>query len=94
MNVLKMIPRHSLCRQELLIRFFYLTSDKQLLLRGYCAKCRIEDIDLYLPLSEMMDDCPDPPMRFTVRDIAELAGMNILLDPPANLPEATQSPPQ
>lgn len=84
MNVLKMIPRHSTCRTELLIRFFYLTSDKQLLLKGYCPKCKIEDIELYLTLSELNDDCPDPPGRFTIKDIADLSAMHILLDPPAS----------
>jgi hypothetical protein len=92
-NILKMVPKHSVCKSELLIRFFFLTDDHQLLLRGYCPKCKVGNVELYLSLTDLYKDCPDPPMGFTILDIAMLKhDFHILLNPAALLPEPPCSP--
>lgn len=79
MNIQKMIPKHSKCGKELLIRFFFLTSNGELMLKGVCSGCKEKDIEIYLPLDDLKADCPPPPMNFTIMDGVILHGMGVRL---------------
>ena len=77
-TVHRMVPKHSRCRRSFHVQEFYLTTEKQLFLKGYCYRCK-QDVTLLIPLQEMVDNCPSLQDGFTIKDISDLHQMGVSL---------------
>ena len=51
-------PKHSKDGEELVVTALFLTSDHQLIVRGYCSKCLVS-VDVICTLTELHENCPE-----------------------------------
>lgn len=78
-------PKHSKDGEELAVTALFLTSDHQLIVRGYCSKCLVS-VDVICTLTELHDNCPEEEDPYeTEADRLRLHALGTLPEPNRNL---------
>jgi hypothetical protein len=89
-EVAKIVPRHTADREPMVVVEMYLTTDHQLLLMGFCSKCR-STVSFTIPLADLEKNCPTN-SDFTIKDIADLHnqfGISLPPEPPLLSPASS-----